>query len=579
MKGLTREQLEAMGAVPVVPQEQATTTTKKGLTLQELEAMGATPKTEGNSNVPAVIKATNPQMANEATFEYNKDDSTLSKGAKAVGNLPKSVFNIGKGIVTAVAHPVDTVTNVGKLVAGTAAVGAEKLIENTAAGQKFLEMANESRKSRGLPELKRDENGNLQAEDTEEMQMAKAVGGYFAERYGGVENIKKTLVEDPAGIALDASMLLSGGSTLAAKGAKVSELAGAARTVNVLNKTAKVAKVTSEAIDPIRITSKYLAPVVKNKAQNINNLITKTGEELKNDAITKGIESLNQNLKGVKNTFEKSTFKITDDAGNVKQVTPIDTMREYKLTPEVKDGKVNVDNIKQSISDNLNSLDDKISETILKNNRSVPVIEYEKMLEDAIKNTNESKFRQSILREKIQSDIARLKKEYPEGVPIDELNKIRIEANRDFDPATVDVSRIRGNGAREVVYNTTDDQIVKSYLLEQRKLINVKDFAKRLENHAVKGGRLGNMFWTTIGALLGKSFDVVPVAGPIVGAAGGRALSGAIQARQFRSLPADIKAGLEAVLGKSLTTDTSKIPAKIKTGLEKLKVPKNPGNK
>jgi len=59
-------------------------------------------------------------------------------------------------------------------------------------------------------------------------ELAKAVGEYFADRYGGADALKDTLRDDPVGIAADVAMLISGGAGAAAKaGGKAGQLASA----------------------------------------------------------------------------------------------------------------------------------------------------------------------------------------------------------------------------------------------------------------------------------------------------------------------------------------------------------------
>ena len=40
-------------------------------------------------------------------------------------------------------------------------------------------------------------------------QIAKEVGNFFAQRYGGLENIKKTFATDPIGMLSDVSIILT----------------------------------------------------------------------------------------------------------------------------------------------------------------------------------------------------------------------------------------------------------------------------------------------------------------------------------------------------------------------------------
>ena len=65
----------------------------------------------------------------------------------------------------------------------------------------------------------------LMGDDEESQQLASSVGEYIADRYGGIENIKRTVATDSAGFAADIAGIFSGGATIAAKvistGAKV----------------------------------------------------------------------------------------------------------------------------------------------------------------------------------------------------------------------------------------------------------------------------------------------------------------------------------------------------------------------
>jgi len=512
---------------------------------------------QGNSNVPAYVKATNPEATNNAWFKYNKDDSTLEKGAKTIGNIIPSAIGIGKGIFHAVTNPIETVKNVGDLVAGTAGVGAEKLIENTDIGQRFLEKANESRRQRGLPELRRNTDGTLEAEDTEEMTKAKGVGNYFKERYGGVENIKRSVVEDPAGIALDVSALFTGGSTLAPKVAKVSEVAGLTRTANVINKTGNVMGKIAEVTDPIRQTVRVAKPAVTRKLNDVSDLLSKTGTELKADALKEGLYGMNETIGSLKKKFEDTSYTYTKPDGTKVDINPIDTMVEYDLIPQpAKGGSLNVSGIKDRLPTLKKEINDKIDTVLKTDNKTISINDYARELENAIERLDKSQLEKTKLARKLDGELKDLAEAYPDGqVPLDEINKIRKEANAEFREDKVDFARVTGNATREIVYNATDDMVVKDLLNEQRKLINVEDYASKLAIHKVKGGRLGNYLWSIGGGIVGGATKLPMGIGELLGTFGGRAISETLQRRQLKSLPADVKAGLEKVVGKPLTVD------------------------
>ena len=70
---------------------------------------------------------------------------------------------------------------------------------------------------------------------------AKAVGQFYANRYGSIEQFKRAFAEDPVGILGDISVLVTGGGT------------AAARAPGAIGKIGNVVKEVGEAIDPLNI--------------------------------------------------------------------------------------------------------------------------------------------------------------------------------------------------------------------------------------------------------------------------------------------------------------------------------------
>lgn len=74
---------------------------------------------------------------------------------------------------------------------------------------------------------------------------ANQIGRYLADRYGGVENVMRTFAEEPAAVLFDASALLTGGGSAAAKGAAM------------LGRTGRIGRAVETAgrvIDPLSAT-------------------------------------------------------------------------------------------------------------------------------------------------------------------------------------------------------------------------------------------------------------------------------------------------------------------------------------
>lgn len=128
----------------------------------------------------------------------------------AVSNIPSSTGELISSIAQPVIHPVDTAENVASVGKGIM--------------QKI---------------------GLMSGSDSE--KYADAVGRFFLDRYGSVDNIKQTIAKDPVGVLADVATVFTGGETALARApaavAKVGEVAGKiGRAVDPLTAAGKVAK-------------------------------------------------------------------------------------------------------------------------------------------------------------------------------------------------------------------------------------------------------------------------------------------------------------------------------------------------
>lgn len=140
--------------------------------------------------------------------------STLGSAAM---NLPGSVYNLGKDIATAVAHPIDTLGGISDLAAG----GLQNAIK-AAGGESIV---------------------NWIGADKDSQAKAAKFGQYMKEGYGSVEGFKKRLAEDPAGVLADASIVLTGGGSVISK-------------LPMLEKVGQATVATGKAIDPLLNTAR-----------------------------------------------------------------------------------------------------------------------------------------------------------------------------------------------------------------------------------------------------------------------------------------------------------------------------------
>jgi hypothetical protein len=143
---------------------------------------------------------------------------------EAASNTPSSALQFIKNLVYPLMHPIDTAEGIKDIGLG--------------ALQKVRNMSPEHLRGTAAPF---DETA------------VNAVGEHFAKRYGGAENVKQTFAKDPVGLAADASMLLTGGGTLAARGPSILGTAG------------RIANTAGRTIDPISIATlplKVIEPAV-----------------------------------------------------------------------------------------------------------------------------------------------------------------------------------------------------------------------------------------------------------------------------------------------------------------------------
>ena len=104
--------------------------------------------------------------------------------------------------------------------------------------------------------------------------------------------------------------------------------------------------------------------------------------------------------------------------------------------------------------------------------------------------------------------------------------------NKRYDPELRDVFRAIGDTTRKHIYHL--DPASRSILEKEGEILSAIRFAETLQGRAVKGGRIGGYVSSILGSIVGASTQI-PVAGPIVGALGGKALDRAIRNLYFKA--------------------------------------------
>lgn len=181
----------------------------------------------GGDNPWAVVSQEPHQGGDKFTLPQ---DPFLTDMGKMVGNIPSSAGNFAQAFVHPFLHPVDTAESLYKLAKGVGALESPKqMVRETLPNGQNVYRPQEAPET---PEAK------AQREAT--AAPARAVGQFYKDRYGGLENIKNTLVNDPVGTAADAATILTGGGSLLARapgavGTVGQVLQGAGRVVDPVN--------------------------------------------------------------------------------------------------------------------------------------------------------------------------------------------------------------------------------------------------------------------------------------------------------------------------------------------------------
>ncbi len=164
----------------------------------------------------------------------------LSFAADTLMNVPGSAYNLGKSMVGAVMHPIQTGKTLLQLGVGGTANTIEKIAD--LAGVKNAE-----------------DIFDLESED-----VASAVGKFYVERYGSIDAAAKTLRDDPVGFLSDAASVVAGFGSIVRGGATaLGAITGeATSTATALTKTGRAIRIAQNAGEAIMQKGINMEPVV-----------------------------------------------------------------------------------------------------------------------------------------------------------------------------------------------------------------------------------------------------------------------------------------------------------------------------
>jgi hypothetical protein len=185
----------------------------------------------------------------------------------AARNAPGSAANFYGDIVQAVTSPIDTLRSTFQLAGGAAFSALPQGAQNW-----LMSVANDPAKVQ------------------ESINMARNVGGFYADRYGTGEGFRRALAEDPVGVAADFSTILSGGASATAR---VAPRASAALQTasNVTNPLSPLAVAGSI---PVPLTGRNLAENVTGVGNVVLDAVAgRSGERVARNIITQALGEQN----------------------------------------------------------------------------------------------------------------------------------------------------------------------------------------------------------------------------------------------------------------------------------------------
>jgi hypothetical protein len=167
--------------------------------------------------------------------------SLMDVGAQAIQNIPRSAAQFGKGLYEAVTSPVKTAGSLLDIAAGGLNLALPEPVRNF------------------MAKIDTDPAATQRA-----VNAAKQFGGVYAQRYGSVDALKRTIAEDPVGAVADLSTIFSGGAGLArgtaAATARAAPSVSAAATeaANIMTRNAARTNPVNVLAKPARGAAKIL---------------------------------------------------------------------------------------------------------------------------------------------------------------------------------------------------------------------------------------------------------------------------------------------------------------------------------
>ena len=246
-----------------------------------------------------------------------KYDSSQGAFSQAFGNIDESGRQLVIDTVQPLIHPIETAKSIYAL--GKSILALNKNYDG-------------------------DDNGTL----------ARQVGSHFADRYGGLEKLKKTFATDPLGMLSDLSIPFTGGAKLATKGSKLASDVGS-----------KVVK-AANLIDPVNLALYGTGQSIKGATKTLPHLFgtsTGAGSQVIKQAYKSGAEggssqsAFRNNIEGKVDAVTVANQAIKNLKDKSKANSEIFMNDKTKL--KLKDKKINIEKVEIEIQKFIDSKTDR----------------------------------------------------------------------------------------------------------------------------------------------------------------------------------------------------------------------------
>jgi GNAT superfamily N-acetyltransferase len=415
---------------------------------------------------------------NQPSFPSVEGESPLSAGLKTIGNVPSSAIQLGKGLLDVALNPIDTLRSVFGAVKGAGEKGGREILERTSLKDKVG-----------------------QVPESPQEQSFTSMMDFLKERYVGTENLQRTFVNDPTGVALDVLGLLTGGAAITGKTAQTGK---AVETVGGL-----VTKPAGKGIEKVKeVVGGTPEKLVSKRADDIFQIESSYAKNRRINDLAKdgGIDS-------------RKRIAASD--------VLVDAVDENGLIRTKQKGGA-VDLYKGQTVDGFESV---VRQNLVREGATASVEEIRKML---IKEVGVSKLEGADLLSslrKIESEIKGLRLRADEfgNVPLEKFHDAKISATSNIDftkPASSKYRRAIARAYKEFVENKSKTNVKEI----NTELAKYYDDIKRLENldgRKVRGGKLGKHFAQVTGNIAGGAAG--SALGPL-GVVGGTIVGGEVSA-------------------------------------------------